>query len=167
MPTEKYVHAPEIRAHCSRIGTQFDLYKDALFHTEVTGLEWQTNSAQWFRGDVAPFFGVSYAATDKLTLKAEYSSDGYDYEVGEGLIERRTPWNLGLEYELFDGVQLGANYAYGDRIGVQLSFAANPDRSSFGPQVSASFRVTGSLLVLPPISTAGALDGFTSAKPNA
>ena len=39
MPSEKYTHAPEIREHCSRIGTQFDLYDDALFHTDVTALE--------------------------------------------------------------------------------------------------------------------------------
>lgn len=98
----------------------------------------QTNTAQWFRGNVAPFFGVSYEPTERLTLKAEYSSDGYDYEVGQGLIDRKTPWNLGMEYEVFQGIHLGANYAYGDRIGVQLSFAANPNRSNFGPQLSAA-----------------------------
>ena len=96
----------------------------------------QTNTAQWFRGDVAPFFGLSYQATEKLTLKAEYSSDGYVYEVGQGLIDRRTPWNLGLDYQLFPGASLGASYAYGDRIGLQLTFSGNPNRSSFGPQTS-------------------------------
>jgi len=40
MPTEKYAHAPEILAHCRRIGTQFGLYDDALFHTEVVDLKW-------------------------------------------------------------------------------------------------------------------------------
>ncbi len=40
MPTEKYTHAPEIRQHCKNIGAQFDLYDNALFSTEVTGLEW-------------------------------------------------------------------------------------------------------------------------------
>ena len=34
-PTEKYAHAPEILAHCQRIGRQFGLYANALFHTEV------------------------------------------------------------------------------------------------------------------------------------
>lgn len=96
----------------------------------------QANTAQWFRGDIAPFFGVSYQASNRLTLKAEYSSDGYDYEVQQGLIDRRTPLNLGLQYELFEGAQLGLNYAYGDRVGVQFSFAANPNRSGFGPQIS-------------------------------
>ena len=37
MPTEKYAHAPEILEHCRRIGKQFGLYDNALFHTEVTG----------------------------------------------------------------------------------------------------------------------------------
>ena len=40
MPTEKYAHAPEILEHCQRIGKQYGLYDDALFHTEVTDLEW-------------------------------------------------------------------------------------------------------------------------------
>ncbi|MEO1323332.1 MAG: NAD(P)/FAD-dependent oxidoreductase [Pseudomonadota bacterium] len=55
MPSEKYVHAPEIRDHCSRIGKQFDLYDQALFHTEVEALEWQDDRACWLiktsRGD--------------------------------------------------------------------------------------------------------------------
>lgn len=55
MPTEKYVHAPEIREHCARIGRQFDLYDQALFHTEVTALTWQAETSRWLvqtsRGD--------------------------------------------------------------------------------------------------------------------
>jgi cation diffusion facilitator CzcD-associated flavoprotein CzcO len=55
MPTEKYVHGPEILAHCQRIGRQFGLYSDVLFHTEVTGLSWDEAGALWVietsRGD--------------------------------------------------------------------------------------------------------------------
>ena len=55
MPSQKYVYAPEIRDHCGNIGKQFDLYDDALFHTEVTDLEWQADMARWLiktsRGD--------------------------------------------------------------------------------------------------------------------
>jgi len=47
MPTEKYVHGPEILAHCQRIGQQFGLYEDALFHTEVTALAWDEERARW------------------------------------------------------------------------------------------------------------------------
>ena len=35
MPSEKYAHAPEILAHCQRIGRQYGLYDNALFHTQV------------------------------------------------------------------------------------------------------------------------------------
>jgi cation diffusion facilitator CzcD-associated flavoprotein CzcO len=55
MPTEKYVHGPEILSHCRRIARQFGLYDDALFHTEVTGLTWDEARAVWVidtsRGD--------------------------------------------------------------------------------------------------------------------
>ena len=55
MPTEKYVHGPEILAHCQRIGRQFGLYDDALFHTEVTDLRWDEARTRWIvetnRGD--------------------------------------------------------------------------------------------------------------------
>jgi cyclohexanone monooxygenase len=55
MPSEHYVHAPEILEHCERIGRQFDLYDDALFHTVVTELEWNEESCRWMvrtdRGD--------------------------------------------------------------------------------------------------------------------
>ena len=55
MPSEKYVHAPEILEQCQRIGKQFNLYDNALFHTEVTGLTWQEQDSRWLietnRGD--------------------------------------------------------------------------------------------------------------------
>ncbi len=55
MPTEKYAHAPEILEHCRRIGEQYGLYDDALFHTEVTDLAWQEGTCRWLvrtnRGD--------------------------------------------------------------------------------------------------------------------
>lgn len=55
MPSQKYVFAPEIRKHCGNIGKQYDLYEEALFHTEVTALEWQADTSRWLiktsRGD--------------------------------------------------------------------------------------------------------------------
>ncbi|MFD9948063.1 flavin-containing monooxygenase [Nonomuraea sp. NPDC059023] len=47
MPTEKYAHAPEILEHCRRIGKHYGLYDNALFHTEVTGMEWDDERALW------------------------------------------------------------------------------------------------------------------------
>lgn len=55
VPSEKYAHAPEILEHSRRIGTRFDLYENALFHTEVNDLEWDARSSVWIvrtnRGD--------------------------------------------------------------------------------------------------------------------
>jgi cation diffusion facilitator CzcD-associated flavoprotein CzcO len=63
-PTEKYAHAPEILEQCRRIGRQYGLYDNALFHTEVTGLEWDASRHVWIvrtnRGDefTASFIGL-------------------------------------------------------------------------------------------------------------
>jgi cyclohexanone monooxygenase len=55
MPTEKYVKAPEIFAYCQLLGRHFDLYRSALFQTEVTGMDWDEAAQRWVvtttRGD--------------------------------------------------------------------------------------------------------------------
>jgi len=63
-PTEKYAHAPEILEQCRRIGRQFGLYENALFHTEVDSIVWDAAQARWViatnRGDrfTASFIGL-------------------------------------------------------------------------------------------------------------
>ena len=47
MPTEKYAHAPEILAQCQRIGRQFGLYENALFHATVTEAAWDDAAKVW------------------------------------------------------------------------------------------------------------------------
>ena len=64
MPSEKYAHAPEILEQCQRIGRQYGLYDNALFHTEVESLTWQEAEHRWLirtnRGDAftASFIGL-------------------------------------------------------------------------------------------------------------
>ena len=64
MPSEKYAHAPEILEQCQRIGRQFGLYDNALFHTEVTDIVWLADKHAWLirtnRGDAftAQFLGL-------------------------------------------------------------------------------------------------------------
>jgi cation diffusion facilitator CzcD-associated flavoprotein CzcO len=64
MPSEKYAHAPEILEHCQRIGKQYGLYENALFHTQVVNLEWDEFRSLWIvhtdRGDkfTAQFVGM-------------------------------------------------------------------------------------------------------------
>jgi len=64
MPSEKYAHGPEILEQCERIGRQYGLYDNALFHTEVTDLSWDDTNKVWSirtdRGDAftAQFVGL-------------------------------------------------------------------------------------------------------------
>ena len=47
VPVEKYTRAPEILAHSRAIGEHFDLYRGALFQTEVTDLRWDEATSRW------------------------------------------------------------------------------------------------------------------------
>jgi cation diffusion facilitator CzcD-associated flavoprotein CzcO len=47
VPSEKYVHAPEIHNYCQKLARKYDLYANALFETEVTSLRWNDVKAQW------------------------------------------------------------------------------------------------------------------------
>src|SRR5262249_7551834 len=64
MPTEKYVHGPEILEHVTRIGRHYKLYDNALFHTKATEREGDPASSRWIvrttRGDesTAQFIGM-------------------------------------------------------------------------------------------------------------
>jgi cyclohexanone monooxygenase len=55
VPKEKYTRAPEILAHSKAIGEKYDLYRNACFQTEVTGMRWDEDSLRWIlstqRGD--------------------------------------------------------------------------------------------------------------------
>ena len=47
VPKEKYSYAKEILAHSQAIGKHYDLYKGALFQTEVTGMTWDEENSRW------------------------------------------------------------------------------------------------------------------------
>ena len=47
VPTEKYAKAPEILAHSKRIAEHYDLYRNALFQTQITELRWDETSSCW------------------------------------------------------------------------------------------------------------------------
>jgi cyclohexanone monooxygenase len=47
MPVEKYTRAPEILKYCQQIARHFDLYRDAVFQTEVLEMRWDENISRW------------------------------------------------------------------------------------------------------------------------
>lgn len=56
VPSKRYADGAEIFEHAQRIGTQFDLYRAALFQTAVTSTKWIEEKGRWEirtdRGDV-------------------------------------------------------------------------------------------------------------------
>ncbi len=102
---------------------------DSSFNTRPTGFTGTggiVEAGRWFRGDAAFFGGVSWQATPKLTLKAEYSTDGYTRETARGLFQRKSPYNFGLDYKVSKGINLHANYLYGSEAGLGVTFKLNP-----------------------------------------
>lgn len=95
----------------------------------VVGLGGTLQSAQWFQGDAALFGGVAWKASDRLTFKVEYSTDAYLDEAGVGDLVPTTPWNIGVEYRVGPTTRLSAMYMQGDRVGVQITTAINPNRA--------------------------------------
>ncbi len=112
-------------------GNEITSFGDREYSTDSNGgtLEFD----RFFTGPVGVFGGASWNATDKLTLKAEYSSDAYLIETEHGEIDIQTPWNFGAEYRFNPGVSLSAAYLYGSEIGLQLNFTLNPKDPLLGP----------------------------------
>lgn len=91
------------------------------------------NFKQWFRGDAAPFAGIEYKVNDKLTLKAEYSSDAYRTEAKRrGTFEHKSPLNFGIEYQPNQSFRFGGYYMYGSEVGMNLTIIINPDQRPTG-----------------------------------
>lgn len=84
---------------------------------------------RWFRGDVSAFGGLTWEATDRLTFKAEYTSDAYVEEAANGVFTPKTPWNFGLDYRFRNGAQASIVAMQGAAIGAQLTLHTNPKSS--------------------------------------
>lgn len=91
-----------------------------------TGTGGILETGRWFRGDAAFFGGVSWKASPRLTLKAEYSSDAYTRETRRNLFQRRSPYNFGIDYTVSKGINLQAFYLHGSEIGAAVTFKLNP-----------------------------------------
>ena len=100
------------------------------------------NSGQWFKGEVAPFASISWKATDKLTLLAEYSGDNYACETGQADDCARSAWlsdkdelknnlNLGFSYQAGPNYEIGGYVLGGTHFGIQANVRLNPKQSPY------------------------------------
>ena len=84
------------------------------------------NVDQWFKGPSAPFGGVEWQTPwDKLSLKAEYSSDIYVRENTRGNVTTKSQFNYGLNYKFRQGMVLGLYSIGGNEVGASISFPFN------------------------------------------
>lgn len=95
------------------------------------GVGGEISSSQFFRGDAALFGGVAWRYSDKITLKAEYSSDAYVRENNNGTIDTKTPVNIGLSYQYSPDITADIAYLYGSELALGLTFALNPRERTF------------------------------------
>ncbi|MBL4811367.1 MAG: YjbH domain-containing protein [Rhodobacteraceae bacterium] len=86
----------------------------------------EISAGQFFRGDAALFGGVEWSFSDRLTFKAEYSSDAYVGDVGAGLMERDSPFNFGLVYQPRDDIHLGLAFIHGNELAFTGTLMVNP-----------------------------------------
>lgn len=94
---------------------------------EVGRVEFDT----FFRGPAALFGGVEWRPSDRLSFKAEYSSDSYEAEVQRTGFERRTPFNFAATYRLRNGVDLTGFALHGSEFGLMANLAFDPGKASF------------------------------------
>ncbi|WP_299845395.1 YjbH domain-containing protein [uncultured Paracoccus sp.] len=90
------------------------------------------NYKDWFTGPASPFASITWQATDKLRLVAEYSEDPYALEesaTGEEAPDSKI--NLGLNYRIGDNYELGAYTIGGKKFGAQFTVALNAHQSPF------------------------------------
>jgi hypothetical protein len=96
------------------------------------GVGGEVSVGQFFRGDAAVFGGIEWAYSDKLTFKAEYSSDAYTREASLGLYDHRSPFNFGVTYSPRPGYQLALSYLGGNEISFGGTILINPGERVFG-----------------------------------
>ena len=111
----------------SFLGSHFDTRPELDF-----GVGGEISVGQFFRGDAAVFGGIEWAYSDKITFKAEYSSDAYARESSLGLYNSRSPFNFGVTYAPRPGYQLALSYLGGNEISFGGTILIDPGERVFG-----------------------------------
>lgn len=110
-----------------RLGSYGSIFSTGTRPDRDVGLGGEAEYSEWFQGPAAPFAGIEWRVTDRLGLKAEYSSDNYDTEAeSRKTFERSSPFNFGLEYQATRRLRLGAYSLYGSEVGLSLQYVVNP-----------------------------------------
>ncbi len=80
----------------------------------------------WFHGDAASFYGLSYQIEDNIRLLAEYTPDIMYRE--SGYLDIKSPWNYGISYQFNKFLNFSAQYLHGSQLSVTAGVTVNPER---------------------------------------
>jgi hypothetical protein len=82
----------------------------------------ESRSKSYFRGSAAWFGGARYQSTRwPVQFTVEYNSDDYAREVAFNTIEKPSPWNFGIEWQLQSKLTIAASWLYGSSLGLRFS----------------------------------------------
>lgn len=118
------------------LGLISDGFKD---RSNSGGAPGELNAGRWFTGDAAPFGGVEYRPSDRLSLKLEYSSDAYTQETSRTGFKVRSPFNASATYRFENGLDLTAAVLQGSTVGVSLAYTFDPRR----PKIAGGVELAG------------------------
>ena len=91
----------------------------------------ESRGNSFFRGDASIFGGIAYRFSSlPLTFLAEYESDRYDREVGQGTLENPTPVNIGLGWQPLPNMLFRVSWLRGDTLGITLSSQVETKRNA-------------------------------------
>lgn len=93
---------------------------------------------QWFRGDAALFGGFSYQVNDRLSVRAEYSSDAYVLETERVGFEQLSHFNFGATYRMKNGIDVTAFSMYGAEYGLMASIPVYPGKPNFAGGIESA-----------------------------
>lgn len=84
------------------------------------------STINWFQGDAAAFYGLSYHFGDKVIASAEYSTDIMSLE--SSFLDVTSPWNFGVSYQFNDYLSFSTQYLYGNQFSLAAHLSINPGR---------------------------------------
>jgi hypothetical protein len=121
-----------------RLNQESDKYKNPLAYLDdkfenrpglYAALGGQFETAKFFRGNVSPFYGVAYKASDKFVLKFE--RDPIAKENNSPIIYEKpsSRYSMGVDYLINDRFSLGASFERGNFFSLRFVYKNNPKKT--------------------------------------
>ena len=86
-------------------------------------------TAKFFRGNVSPFYGISYKASNKLILKFERDPLATENESPIIYEKPSSKYSAGLDYLINDRFTLGASFERGNFFSLRFVYKNNPNKT--------------------------------------